>query len=157
MSSPRDNVHNIQTCEAGATSQPAESGSHDFSRAHSTGLESMGTSTISLRQRATELTSTQTGLPQRHEFEPRLGAVKLMSFPPEIDRVGYGEKGASMFTLMVDISDEVGTNDYPTESLTRISLLASIPTVSCNVFPARPLSKGPVCLCRWAAHCPSGA
>jgi len=43
MSSPRDNGHNIQTCEAGATSatsQPAESGSHGVSRAHSTGIES---------------------------------------------------------------------------------------------------------------------
>jgi len=57
MSSPRDDGHDIQTCEAGATSQPAESASHGFSRGHSTGLESMGTGTSNLRQRATELAS----------------------------------------------------------------------------------------------------
>jgi len=49
MSNPRDNGHNIQTCEAGATSQPAQSASHGFSRAHSTGLESMGTGTSNRR------------------------------------------------------------------------------------------------------------
>jgi len=53
----------------------------------------------------------ETSIPRRHELEPRLGddeAVKLMSFRPEEDWVGYGEKGESIFTLMVDMSDEWG-------------------------------------------------
>ncbi len=51
------------------------------------------------------------GFIQRHEPEPRLGddrANELMSFRPEADWVGYGEKGSSVLTLMVDMSEDGG-------------------------------------------------
>jgi hypothetical protein len=53
MLSPRD----IRTREAGATIQPAESGHHDLSGGHSTGIETMSTDTDTgnLRQRAIDL------------------------------------------------------------------------------------------------------
>jgi len=47
---------NLQTCEAGATSQLAESASHDLSGGHSTGIETMDTGTSNLREKtATQL------------------------------------------------------------------------------------------------------
>ena len=59
MSSPRDEGNNIRIYEADATSQRAESASHDFLGAHSTGIATMstgtGTGTGSLRQRAAHL------------------------------------------------------------------------------------------------------
>jgi hypothetical protein len=54
---------------------------------------------------------TESDFPRRHELEPRLGdggAVQLMSFRPEADWAGYGEKGGSMLTLMVDMSEGGG-------------------------------------------------
>ena len=53
----------------------------------------------------------KSGLPQRHELEPRLGdaqAKELMSFRPEAHWVGYGEEGESILTLMVDMSEDGG-------------------------------------------------
>ena len=56
-SSPRDVGSNIRTYEADATSQCAESASHDFLGAHSTGIAttSTGTGTGSLLQRTAHL------------------------------------------------------------------------------------------------------
>ena len=54
----------------------------------------------------------ESGFPQRNELEPRLEdtqAAELMSFRPEAYWVGYGgEKGESMLTLMVDMSEDGG-------------------------------------------------
>jgi len=53
----------------------------------------------------------ESGIPQRHELEPRLGtarAIELMSFQPEAHWLGYGEKGESIFTLMVNMSEDGG-------------------------------------------------
>lgn len=55
---------------------------------------------------------TEAGFPRRHELEPRLGddqADELMNFRSEADWVGYGgDKGESMLTLMVDMSEDGG-------------------------------------------------
>ena len=54
----------------------------------------------------------ESGFPQRHELEPRLGdtqAAELMGFRPEAHWAGYGGlKGESMLTLMVDMSENGG-------------------------------------------------
>ena len=53
----------------------------------------------------------ESGLPQRHELEPRLGtalAIELMSFRPGVHWLSYGEKGESILTLMVDMSEGGG-------------------------------------------------
>jgi len=53
----------------------------------------------------------ESGFAQGHELEPRLGdarAVELMSFRSETDWAGYGEKGESVLTLMVDMSEDGG-------------------------------------------------
>jgi hypothetical protein len=51
MSSPRD----IQTWEVGTTIQRAQSGYHDLSGGHSTGMETMSAGTGNLRQREARL------------------------------------------------------------------------------------------------------
>ena len=55
----------------------------------------------------------ESGFAQGHELEPRLGsgpAIELMSFRPEADWAGYGgEKGESVLTLMVDMSEDGGS------------------------------------------------
>jgi len=53
----------------------------------------------------------ESGLPQRNELEPRLGdaqATELMSFQPEALWLGYGEKGESILTLMVNMCEDEG-------------------------------------------------
>jgi hypothetical protein len=56
-------------------------------------------------------TIIESGLLQRHELEPCLGdalAAELMSFRPEANWLGYGEKGESILTLIVDMSEDGG-------------------------------------------------
>ena len=54
----------------------------------------------------------ESGFPQRNELEPYLGdtqAAELMGFRPEAHWVGYGgQRGESMLTLMVDMSEDGG-------------------------------------------------
>ena len=53
----------------------------------------------------------ESGFAQGHGLEPCLGDARantLMSFRPEADWVGYGKKGESVLTLMVDMSENGG-------------------------------------------------
>ena len=54
----------------------------------------------------------ESGFAQGHDLEPRLGdalANTLMNFRSEADWAGYGKKGESVLTLMVDMSKDGGS------------------------------------------------
>ncbi len=105
MSSP-------QTCEAGATRQPAESESHAFSSGHSTTTEPMGTDTGNLRHRVAspyvallnmdvnlqkleEVIKASAWL-QNNEPEPCIGDPNC---PAEADP--FGIRGLSVYTAFI--------------------------------------------------------
>jgi hypothetical protein len=97
MSGPRDNGHNIQTCESGATGQLAESASHGSSSGHSTAIGSMSTGTGDLRQRATARKTMKTWIEnslwlRKDEIEPKVGDPGVPSCALQL-----AERGQSIY------------------------------------------------------------
>ena len=152
MLSSRDEENNVRICEADATSQHAESASHDLLGGHSTGIEttSTGTGTGNLRQRAAHLDPPVShdfvSLNQHPEVQKAMRdlVVAIRSSPFFISNKIEPNLGTYEAAALMTVASDELWRGYGTKGRSVYSLFIKVDGKDCKCLWCDNVRKGPL-------------